>query len=102
MIELIILSIFIVMIKFSMKTKKYHVKKVANSISRRSLMLTNIHKQATEREVVRFFDDYGFRLKEVTFAYKVNEYWEVLESISKFKKEKDLLRHFDPDCQKKL
>ena len=84
MVELIIISILILVMKGFLKKKKYEYWRKHESVEKRSVQLINVHKEATEEDVKELFSQ--FHIDEIVFSYRVSEYFSCLKTIMKLKK----------------
>lgn len=59
---------------------------MANTLSDRSVMLTNVPRDATSRDIRRCFEDWD--LDKIVFTYEVKDYHKSLVEIYQIQKER--------------
>jgi S-adenosylmethionine synthetase len=87
-IYFLIFALLILAVRAYLKKIKYEGKNMVTTLSDRSVMLTNVHPEATAQDIKERFSDWD--IEKVVFTYRVREYFKKLVGIYDIKKEKIL------------
>lgn len=82
----LIFTVLVLLARGYLKKHKYEVQTIANTLSDRSVMLTNVPREASPRDIRRCFEDWN--LDRIVFTYQVKDYHKSLVEIYQIQKEK--------------